>query len=51
MHHYLGVSVSFFTSARSSGNETANVIKYNLRVYDVCPRNAHRGADVISKRC
>jgi hypothetical protein len=48
MHHHPGVSIMDFTSGRSSGNETSNVMKESLDVYQVMPRKDKRGIDLIS---
>ena len=49
MHHHPGVSIMDFTSGRSSGNETSNVMKESLEVYEVCPRKDHRCVHLISE--
>jgi len=48
MHHHPGVSIMDFTSGRSSGNETSNVVKESLHVYEVMLRKDKRGVDLIS---
>jgi len=48
MHHHPGVSIMDFTSGRSSGNETSNVVKESLHVYEVMPRKDKRGVDLTS---